>query len=192
MCVSIFMFFFILFCFLQCRERGKKPYCCKDYNLDWDLNVSISAWCIYEPLQTLSVLLTTACAQIHIRGCYFPRGPSSDCCCCIEHGQQWPVFEKGGVGAAWLLLSPCPSTDCTLHIVCWLAIIPSLSSFFFIPMRWRLPATGEQCCFCDGLSRLRKSVPSFPTVPTVRQHVYLCWYSCVCVCVCVCSQAGFV
>lgn len=74
---------------------------------------------------------------------------------------------------------------CTVHKVCWLTIIPSLSSsFFFIPMRWRLPATGEQCCFCDGLSRLRKSEPSFPLSGSMCTCAGIHVFVCVCLCAC--------
>lgn len=73
---------------------------------------------------------------------------------------------------------------CTVHKVCWLTIIPSLSSsFFFYPHEVETAShwwTMLLLWWTIKTEKIRAELPS------VRQHVYLCWYSCVCVCVSVC------
>lgn len=187
MCISIFMFFFNFFyCFLQCKEREKKPYCCKDYNLDWDLNVFISAWCIYEPLQTLSVFSPQRVHRYTSGGAIFHGAPPLIAVAASSTDSSGLCLSK--VGAAWLLLSSCPATEGGMH--CTQSVLVDNYSFslffffFFIPMRWRLPATGEQCCFCDGLSRLRKSEPSFPLSGSMCTCAGIHVFVCVCLCAC--------
>lgn len=72
---------------------------------------------------------------------------------------------------------------CTVHKVCWLTIIPSLSSFFFYPHEVETAShwwTMLLLWWTIQTEKIRAELPS------VRQHVYLCWYSCVCVCMSVC------
>lgn len=73
---------------------------------------------------------------------------------------------------------------CTVHKVCWLTIIPSLSSSSsFYPHEVETAShwwTMLLLWWTIKTEKIRAELPS------VRQHVYLCWYSCVCVCVSVC------
>lgn len=139
---------------------------------------------VYMSLSRLC-LLTTACAQMHIRGCYFPRGPSTDCCCCIEHRQQWSVSEQGGGSVAIAIIMPGHWRGDALYTKCvgWQLFLLSLLLFFFYPHEVETAShwwTMLLLWWTIKTEKIRAELPS------VRQHVYLCWYSCVCVCVSVC------
>lgn len=185
---NVYQYFYVLFhffyCFLQCKEREKKPYCCKDYNLDWDLNVFISAWCIYEPLQTLSVFSPQRVHRCTSGGAIFHGAPPLIAVAASSTDSSGLCLSK--VGAAWLLLSSCPATEGGMH--CTQSVLVdnysfSLFFFFFYPHEVETAShwwTMLLLWWTIKTEKIRAELPS------VRQHVYLCWYSCVCVCVSVC------
>lgn len=188
MCISIFMFFFNFFyCFLQCKEREKKPYCCKDYNLDWDLNVFISAWCIYEPLQTLSVFSPQRVHRCTSGGAIFHGAPPLIAVAASSTDSSGLCLSK--VGAAWLLLSSCPATEGGMH--CTQSVLVdnySFSLFFFFFLS---PWGGD----CQPLVNNAAFVMDYQDWEN-QSRASLCQAACVpvlvfmCLCVCVCVRVG--
>ncbi len=161
-------------------------YCPKDHRQDRDLYV-----CICVRVVSMSVFSVPKCAPSHSMrtwstsgGATFQGGPSSDCRRSGEHGQRCVVcvFEEVGVRDsckkhryrchhAWLLIRDALYTRCGGE---------RLFPLPLMPVRWALPADGEQCRFCAALSRLRKSAQSSPVPLLSGVHVLML----VCVCAC--------
>lgn len=182
MCVSIFMFVFILFCFLRCRERGKKPYCCKDYNLDWDLNVFISAWCIYEPLQTLSVFSPQRVHRCTSGGAIFHGAPPLIAVAASSTYSSGLCLSKVGWGQRGYCYHHARPLK-GVHKVCWLTIIPSLFFFFFYPHEVETAShwwTMLLLLWTIKTEKIRAELPCQATCVPVL----------VFVCVCVCVRVG--
>lgn len=128
----------------------------------------------------------SVCTDAH-QGVLFSTGPLH--WLLLLHRAQTAVVcvwaRWGGGSVAIAIIMPGHWRGGALYTKCvgWQLFLLSLL-FFLIPMRWRLPATGEQCCFCDGLSRLRKSEPSFPLSGSMCTCAGIHVFVCVCLCAC--------
>lgn len=186
-CVSVFLCSFSFF-FVFYSVKKKKPYCCKDYNLDWDLNVFISAWCIYEPLQTLSVFSPQRVHRCTSGGAIFHGAPPLIAVAASSTDSSGLCLSKVGWGQRGYCYHHARPLKggCTVHKVCWLTIIPSLSSFFL-----KSPWGGD----CQPLVNNAAFVMDYQDWEN-QSRASLCQAACVpvlvfmCLCVYVCVRVG--
>ena len=124
--------------------------------------ISLCVWCVNECIFSPPVCSFPQPVCRSASGVLFSRGPSGDRCHNGEHGQQRAVFafeEGDGRVSCYHRIHARPLIGNTLYTGCeGKQLFPQS----FIPLRWRAPADGEQCCFCAALSRLRKSTQSPP------------------------------